>query len=480
MRHDRRIGVAILAMLGWLGSSGISLAEPRRDPRPNIVWIVTEDISPNLGCYADPDAITPNLDRLAAEGARFQRAFSHAPVCAPTRSGLITGVYPTTLGSHHMRSKLTTPPPLFTDDLKKAGYTVFWPGKTDFNFDVTKGWADTRNWVQNPRLLPQDRPFFAYINFTITHESQARPTPAQYAKNTERLTDAQRHNPANVRLPKYYPDHPLVRKNVAIYHDNITAMDHLVGDVLKVVDDPKWRDNTIVVFFGDHGWGLSRGKRWCYDSGLRVPLLVRWPGVVKPGSVREDLVQLLDLAPTMLSVAGVPVPQRMQGQVILGANTAPARTMLVGGRDRMDEAVDRIRTVRSQRYRYIRNFRPDLPYAQYINYMDEMPIMKVWREQAFAGKLNPIQAAFFARTKPKEEFYDLAADPEETVNLANSPELQAVIREHAAALDRWMAETKDMGEIPEQELIRRGIVRDLLNTEYAERVRNHPKTPPVP
>src|SRR5262245_3032993 len=147
------------------------------DKPPNIVWIVAEDLSPTLGCYGDKDAITPNLDRLASQGARFTRCFTHAPVCAPSRSGLITGMYPTTLGSHHMRSKLTKTPPLFTDELRKAGYFVAWPTKTDFNFDVPKGWVDSvANWTVNPDVLPKDRPFFAFINLFVTHESQVRAT----------------------------------------------------------------------------------------------------------------------------------------------------------------------------------------------------------------------------------------------------------------------------------------------------------------
>ncbi len=240
--------------------------------KPNIVFITAEDISPNLGCYGDPDAITPNLDRLAAQGTRFTRAFSHAPVCAPARSGIITGQYPTTLGSHHMRSKLTTAPPLFTDSLKRAGYTICWPtaapagiGKIDFNFDPPPGWADvTIDWTQKPEVLKP--PFFAVYNITVSHESQARATKFQHAKNTARLKPNQRHNPAKVQLPPYYPDTVPVRDCVATYHDTVTAMDYIVGDVLKVLDDQKLSDNTLVIFYGDHGWGLSRGKRWPYDS----------------------------------------------------------------------------------------------------------------------------------------------------------------------------------------------------------------------
>jgi uncharacterized sulfatase len=469
----RSLSLTVLVVA--LGSAPRLIGAP-----PNVVWIVAEDLSPSLGCYGDPDAVTPNLDRFAAEGARFTRCFTHAPVCAPSRSGLVTGMYPTTLGSHHMRSKLVTPPPLFTDELRKAGYAVCWPTKTDFNFDPPKGWADTRDWTKNPDVLPKDRPFFAFVNLFVTHESQVRPTPEQYRRNTARLTPAQRHDPAKVKLPPYYPDAEPVRRDVATYHDNVSAMDHLFGDVLKALADRGLADNTAVFFFGDHGWGLPRGKRWCYDSGTRAPLLVRWPGKIAPGSVREDVVAFVDLAPTVLSIAGVPVPPRMQGQVVLGERRGEPRKYAFSARDRMDETFDRIRSVRGERYRYVRNYHPELPYAQWLNYLDEMPTMKEWRRQAFAGTLNPVQRAFFARTKPAEELYDTAADPHETKNLASDPAHGGPLAELRAALDRWTADTKDLGGVPEKDLIARGVVKDVLSTEYEARVKLHPMTSPVP
>ncbi|MGL6096275.1 MAG: sulfatase family protein, partial [Fimbriiglobus sp.] len=395
-----RIALVVAAVVA--GLPAISAAADR----PNILLIGAEDISPSLGCYGDPDAITPNLDRFAAQGARFPRAFTHAPVCAPSRSGLITGMYPTTMGSHHMRSKLLAPPKTYVEELRAAGYFIAWPkgplGKTDFNFDVPRIWADTvEDWTANSTVLPTDRPWFAYANFTVTHESQVRAATAQYQKNTARLTPDQRRDRTKVRLPPYFPDAPEVRECVGKYHDNITAMDSRVGDLLKMLDDRKLSENTLVIFFGDHGWGLPRGKRWCYDSGTRVPLVVRWPGHVKPGTVRDDLVCFLDFAPTFLAVAGAEVPARMQGRVFLGEKTQPAPKFVFSARDRMDETYDRIRSVRGERFRYVRNFHPELPYAQYINYADEMPVLKVWRTQAFAGTLNPVQMQFFARTKPK-------------------------------------------------------------------------------
>lgn len=448
-------------------ASSLNAAEPVK--KWNIVLIGTEDISPNLGCYGDKDAITPNLDQFAAQGARFNRCFTHAPVCAPSRSGLITGMYPTTMGSHHMRSTLKNPPPLFTHELRKAGYTVYWPGKTDFNFAVPKDAFDsTQDW----RKADLKGPFFAYINFTITHESQIRVPKAKHDANTEKLTPEQRRDPAKVAIPPYYPDAPEVRKDVVAYHENITAMDYLVGDVLKFLDDKKLTDNTVVFFFGDHGWGMTRGKRWVYDSGIRTPLLVRWPTQIKPGTVREDLVAFVDLAPTFLSIAGVPIPERMQGQVFLGDNVKE-RQYVYACRDRMDETFDRIRAVRDPRYKYIRNFYPQLPYAQYIDYMDAMPTCRIWRKYHAEGKLNDVQKLWHAPTKPKEELYDTQTDPHEVKNLAESPMHQAKLKELRAALDKWMVDTKDLGGIPEDELVKKGLVADRI-PEYEARHKMHP------
>jgi len=439
--------------------------------RPNIVWIVGEDLGPELRCYGDKYARTPNIDKLASEGTRFTRAFTHAPVCAPSRSGLITGRYPTSIGTHHMRSKLLQPPPTFTQRLREGGYHVSWPGKTDFNFDVPKeAFNTTANWRTNfPR-----QPFFAYINLGTTHESQIRATPAPFAKNTAKLTAEDRHDPARAKLPPYYPDTPETRRDWANYYDLVTAVDYQVHDVLADLERSGAASNTVVFFFGDHGRGLPRGKRWIYDSGIHVPLIVRWPGTIKRGTTRQDLVAFIDFAPTVLSIAGCDVPKELQGQVFLGPNRAPDRKYVFAARDRMDEAYDRIRCVRDQRYKYIRNFHPELPYAQRIDYMEEMPTTRVWREQAAEGKLNPVQKLWFARTKPPEELYDLDRDPHEINNLAAASKHRDKLNELRAALDRWIVETHDMGAIAETELISRGLVADKLS-EYQARVKPLPE-----
>jgi uncharacterized sulfatase len=443
--------------------------------RPNFVFIGAEDISPDLGCYGNRFVHTPNLDRLAAEGARFDRCFTHAPVCAPSRSGMITGRYPTSFGTHHMRSKLkVAPPPTYTSLLQKAGYYVAWPGKTDFNFDVPPDAFTTKaNWVQQggPGKLP--RPFFAYVNLNVTHESQVRSSPEQFAKNTQRLTPEQRVDPAKVELPPFYPDAPEVRRDLANYYELITAMDYRVGDVLKALDEAGLAENTVVVFWGDHGRGLPRYKRWVYDSGSRCPLIVRWPGKIRPGTVRDDLVAVVDFAPTFLTIAGAALPKELDGQPFVDAEGRPnpdRRKYVYTARDRMDETPDRIRSVRDERYRYVRNFRPELPYAQRVQYGEMMPTMRVWREWNKAGKLQGPQNLFFAPTKPGEELYDTQSDPHEVNNLAASTALehQAKLKELRAALDAWLKETDDLGAVPEEELVRRGIVEDVIS-KYEDR-----------
>ena len=448
-------------------------ATPGADARPNIVFIGAEDFSPDLGCYGSKFVHTPNLDRLASQGARFTRAFTHAPVCAPSRSGMITGMYPTTIGSHHMRSGLINPPLTFPAELRKAGYHVVWATKTDINFagrqnGQPKDAFDSKAlWTSDAALQKLPRPFFAHVNFNTTHESQVRAPGAKFAENTKRLTPQQRVDPAKVDLPPYYPDTPETRRDLANYYELVTAMDFQVGEVLELLERNGLANNTVVVFWGDHGRGLPRHKRWCYDSGSRIPLIVRWPGKVQPGTVREDLVAVVDFAPTFLTMAGAPVPDRMQGQTFLTSEGKPnphPRKYVYCARDRMDETPDRIRSVRDERYQYLRNFHPELPYAQRIQYMDLMPTMQAWRKLNAEGKLKGPQALFFAPAKPKEELYDTASDPHEVNNLAesNQPEHQAKLKELRAELDRWMEETKDLGAVPEEELIKRGVVEDFL------------------
>jgi N-sulfoglucosamine sulfohydrolase len=444
----------------------IAASAPRAEAqqqRPNIIWLVLDDASPALGSYGDAQAITPNMDRLAREGVRFTHAFTHTPVCAPSRFGLVTGKYPTTAGAHHMRSLLINPPTTFMQLLRASGYFVAWPGKVDFNFDpgglsaLPEGAADsTAQWRGGP---PPKQPFFAYLNLGVTHKAQVRGDAQLHAKNTARLKPAEFHDPAKVRVPSFLPDAPEVRKDLAQFYDLMTAADYTVGDVLEWLDKNGLAGNTIVFVFGDHGTGMPRSKRWVYDSGIRVPLVIRWPGHIPPNSVRDDLVAFIDFAPTLLSIAGVDIPRTMQGQVFLGDKRAKEREYIFATRDRMDETFDRIRAVREKRYEYIRNFHPELPYAQVNAYNEQNPTMRAWRQLHAEGKLTGAPEAFFAPRKPPEELYDTDADPDEIHNLAADPKYRTILERMRGVLDKWIKETKDLGEVPEEELVKRGILR---------------------
>lgn len=425
------------------------------ETRPNILWISLEDISPDLGCYGDAQAITPYIDALAKQGARFTRAFTHAGVCAPSRSGLITGMHPTSIGTHFMRCKGVPPAYVkcFPEFLRAAGYYCTNDSKTDYNFDAPiTAWDNNRGGAHWRNRPDNSQPFFCVINLTTTHESQIRLGEKQQEARRNQLPADQQHDPAKMVLPPYYPDTPVVRRDLANYYDNLTFTDRRVGEILKQLETDGLVENTIVFFWGDHGRGLPRGKRWIYDSGIRVPLIVRWPGKIMAASVRDDLVCFLDFAPTVLSLAGIERPKHFQGQVFLGKERAKEREYIYAARDRMDETLDIIRAVRDKRFKYIRNYRPDLPYAQDIAYMNEMPTMKEWRRLAAAGKLEGPQAIFFQPEKPVEELYDTAADPHEINNLAGKPEFEKELVRLRAAHEVWRKETGDLGLIPEAEL----------------------------
>lgn len=441
-------------------------AEERAVERPNILWISTEDISPDLGCYGDRYAISPNIDRLAAEGVRFTRCFSHAGVCAPSRSGLITGMYPPSIGTQHMRCKGIPPAFVrcFPEYLRAAGYYCTNNAKTDYQFDAPATAWDANGNKADWSGRAEGQPFFAVINFTTTHESQIRDPSAQTQKLVAALEPSLRHDPAKANVPPYYPDTPLVRRDLANYADNITAMDRQVGAILERLEREGLADDTIVWFWGDHGRGLPRCKRWLYDSGTQVPLIVRvpekwrkWvspenPAAVAPGKLQDELVAFVDFAPTMLSLAGLPIPEHLQGQAFLGPRKSPPREYVHGHRDRMDEAYDIIRSVRDQRYHYLRNFMPWVTYAQRINYMDQMPTMRELRRLNAAGQLSPEAALFFREQKPIEELYDTEVDPHELHNLADDPAYAAVLEKMRGELDRWMTEIGDLALVPEPTL----------------------------
>jgi len=447
-------GAAAASLAPHLADGAVSAAtQPRR--RPNILWISAEDISPTLGCYGDAYADTPNLDAFAAEGVRYENAFTHAPVCAPARSGIITGMYPNTIGTSWMRCRGVPPAEArcFPEYLREAGYYCTNNSKTDYQFAAPPtAWDESSrkaHWRKRPR---NDQPFFAVFNFTVTHESKTR----VWKKGQ------QKHDPAKAPLPPYYPDTPVVRQNIACYYDRMSELDKQITERLRELEEDGLADDTIVFFWGDHGWGLTRGKRWVYDSGIRVPLIVRvpekwrkWAGAgeaksVAPGTVETEFAQFLDFAPTVLSLAGVPIPDHMQGRAFLGPQKGPEPDTIYAARDRMDETYDCIRALRDKKYKYIRNFMPYLTRGQIINYMDQTPILKEMRRLHAAGELKPgPQMQFFEPTKPVHELYDITRDPYEVHNLADDPALRQVRDRMEAALYEKMKAIGDVGLIPE-------------------------------
>lgn len=415
--------------------------------RPNILWISSEDNGPQLGCYGDSYATTPNLDRLASRSLRFTQCWSNAPVCAPARTTIITGMWPTSLGAQHMRSEVRLPEnvQLFPQLLRAAGYYCTNNSKEDYNvIKAGKVWDESSN-KAHWRNRQQQQPFFAVFNFTTTHESQIRMRPHQA-----------KHDASQVFVPPYHPDLPDVRRDWAQYYDKLEEMDHQVGKVLKQLEEDGLAEDTIVVYFGDHGSGMPRGKRWLYQSGLHVPLLIHIPPKYKAlaqefhsdGSTIDELVGFIDLAPTMLSLAGIPVPQTMQGRAILGSQRTTEPEYMVAFRDRMDERYDCSRAIRDHQYLYIRNWIPYRPQGQYLEYMFQTPTTLAWKKAFDEGQLNEAQS-FFWKPKPTEELYDLNTDPDQTVNLSSQSEHQAILDTMRNRLREWTLQTRDLGLLHE-------------------------------
>jgi len=424
--------------------------------RPNILWILGEDLAPWLGCYGHPLVRTPHLDRLAAEGVRFTCAHTTGPVCSASRSAFNTGLYQTSIGAHHHRShrkdgySLPDGVRLITDRFRDAGYFtanvleyapgVGGTGKTDFNFTAKRPF-DGKHW----RERRPGQPFYAQVNFREPHKGPA----FVEARRQKELID-----PAKVALPPYYPDHPVVRDEIANYLDAINLLDYKVGVLLGELERDKLLDHTLIFFFGDNGRCLLRGKQWVYDAGTLVPLIARWPGMLKPATMREEPVLSLDITASSLLAAGIPLPEYFHGRPLFGAGAKP-REYVVTARDRCDMTVDRIRAVRDRRYSYVRNFMPERPYTQYNEYIEKSyPTLGVLKELHAQGKLNAVQSLFMQPRKPRVEFYDLAADPHEVNNLAASPKHQSLVRRYAGILDRWIADTRDQGGIPDTEAAR--------------------------
>ena len=465
-QHSRRALVAGFVLPVLLIVPAIAAAQATR--RPNILWISNEDMSPHLGVYGDALARTPVLDRLARESIRFTHAFTTAPVCAPSRAAIITGMYQTSIGAQHMRTTedrvpelpgpyLAVPPfyvKAFPEYLRAAGYYTSNRAKTDYQFGVPFTiWDElgpNAHWRNRP---DKSQPFFAVFNIEVTHESQIFPSsPARKGKKL--VTD-----PAEVKLPPYYPDTPAVRDELARMYDNIADMDTRVGELLQQLADDGLADETIVFYWSDHGDGVPRAKRSLYDSGLRVPLMIRWPKALNattaPGSVSSQMVSFIDLAPTVLALAGLDVPVHMQGRVLVGPKAGREPEFVFAARDRMDIEYDMMRSVRDRRFLYIRNFAPELPYAGFIIYRNQSAIMQDWLRLQAEGKLTGQPALWMRSSRPPEELYDTATDPYQVTNLAGDPAQRNRLEQMRSTLQSWMTATGDQGLINEAEMIQR-------------------------
>lgn len=449
--HTLSLGLLLLLVLGnpttWAQLTGSKADKVK----PNILWITCEDTGQELGCYGDSYATTPNLDKLASRGMKFAHAWSCAPVCAPARTTIVTGVYPTTLGAQHMRSAVRLPEyvKLYPQMLRDHGYYCSNNVKTDYNLQVNekKIWDDTSN-KAHWRNRKKDQPFFAVFNFTISHESQIRTRPHTAV-----------HDPAKVKLPAYHPDTPEVRQDWAQYYDQVTKMDQQAGEILRQLEDDGLADNTIIFFYGDHGSGMPRHKRWLYESGLRVPVIVHIPdrirslvqGDYEAGSTSQRLISFIDLVPTILSIAGIQPPEYLPGNAFLGSHIKQPSNYLFGFRDRMDERYDMSRSVRDERFSYIRNFMPHRPQGTYLEYMFQTPTTVAWKKLFDEGKLDTAQSSFW-KNKPAEELYDLQNDPAQIHNLAGKTEFKDVQDRLSQQLHAWMLKSNDLGLLPEGEM----------------------------
>ncbi|MDE0424019.1 MAG: sulfatase-like hydrolase/transferase [Candidatus Poribacteria bacterium] len=426
--------------------------------RPNILWISVEDTTPRFGCYGDPIARTPNIDRLAAGGCRFPNAFSTAGVCAPSRSAIITGMYQTSIGTHHHRTTHThestpdlptpysvVPPPYvktFTEYLRGAGYYCTNNSKTDYQFTPPiTAWDDNSN-QGHWRNRSDGQPFFSVFNPIVTHES------GMWEKEDRPLTT----NPDDVELPPYLPNTPKARAALARQYDNLATADARVGELLDQLEADGLAENTIVFLWSDHGEGLPRGKRWPYDAGIRIPLIVRWHEVLHPGSESDQLVSLIDLGPTVLSLCGVQAPQHLHGQPFLGPEKVE-REYIFATRDRLDLSYQMLRAVRDKRYKYIRNYYPEQPYLLWDPYRNDHPVMQeMWRLHT-EGKLEGDQLAMFQSPRPAEELYDLENDTYELNNLAENAAHANVLKRMRETLTGWQSKFGDMGHISEEEMV---------------------------
>ena len=424
--------------------------------RPNILWLIVEDMSPHFSCYGETTIKTPYVDQLAQEGTKFNRAFVTAPVCSTARSSLITGMYQTTIGAHHHRSgrgteKIQLPEgiPLIPQLFQQAGYYTCNGsisnrngrlGKTDYNFAWDESIYDGNDWQGRKK----NQPFFAQIQL---HGGKYRDTPNWRERAVRELGGAV--DPRDVHLPPYYPEDPVILEDWADYLLSVRYTDLEVGQIVQRLKDEGIYDQTVIFFMTDHGISHVRGKQFLYDEGTRIPMVVRGPGI-KEGCVRDDLVVHIDMAATSLALAGIRIPAVLESRDWFAENYSP-RPWIISARDRCDETVEHLRSVRTDRYKYIRNFLPDRPYLQPNAYKDNKPILQTMRRLYKEGKLDRNQSLIMATSRPAEELYDVKNDPYELHNLAGDSSFQQTLLELRETLKTWVDQTDDRGREPEPE-----------------------------
>jgi len=446
------------------------------ESRPNVLWIYLEDVSRWIGCYGDPLAETPNIDRLSRAGVRFDRFYTPAGVCSATRSSIVTGMMQTSIGAHQHRSHRNANVGKYVDShdlpggiktlpeyFRAAGYYTFNDGKDDYNFN----WKREDFYDSYGRMnfqgdewsgCPKDKPFFGQIQL-------------RGGKDRPPFNANEKMDPAKVPVPPYYPDIPLVRQEIAHHYDCIQWTDRQVGKILAQLEKDGLRERTFVFLLSDHGYKLHRDKQFLYEGGIKMPFIVAGPGILA-GKARTDLVSGIDLGPTSLAVAGVAVPKHMEGRNIFAKAYEP-REFVVAARDRCDYTIEHIRAIVTPKYKYLRNFLTDRPYMQ-SSYKDPWPVSKEFRRRMAAGEMMGAQKLFFGDEKPAEELYDLSNDPHEIHNLAKDPEHAEELERHRELLAKWMKDTDDKGQYPESEAALLACLKRYrdrcVNPEY-ERVR---------
>lgn len=464
----KRLFGTVFLLLSLFFPFSFCLAQTGNRP-PNILWIVTEDMSPLLACYGDSTVATPNIDLLAKESVVYDHCYSVSGVCAPSRSALITGLYPTNYGAQHMRnwkkgalkeSRLDStlrekcnkvplyeavPPPdakCFTEFLRMNGYFCSNSNKTDYQFEAPfTAWDDMSSGF-HWRKRPAGKPFFSVINIFDTHESKL-----WERQNQPILADTHR-----IKLPPYYPDHPKIKADFARLYSNVMEMDKAVGKILKALDEDSLKDSTIIVFFSDHGDGLPRSKRWPYDSGIRVPLLIRYPD--RQPCRDSTLISFVDFAPTILSLAGIKPGSHFHGRAFAGKySDNQERKYIYAARDRHECDFDRVRAVRNKRFKYIRNYFPSQPYIMPLAYRDQLGTMKAIYSIKDTLKNKPEFNFWVSQSRPEEELYDTWNDPFELKNLAGLDAYKATLIQFRKALANWQTEFPDLSEKEESQMV---------------------------